>query len=163
MIRALLVVGCLVLFALLLWGMRAGWRHRAARQPELATPPVAPGELGAPRLAPLAGLYVGTAYATSWQDRVVAGGFGLRAAAAISLYEAGALIEREGASQIFLPVASIESARLAPGLAGKVVGAGGLLVIRWEHGGSVLDTAIRADDKSSYPSWVRTINERVSV
>ena len=41
---------------------------------------------------------------------------------------------------------------------GKVVGRGGLLVLRWQHGGQDLDTGIRADDRTSYPQWVAAID-----
>jgi hypothetical protein len=68
------------------------------------------------------------------------------------------VIDRVGDSSIYLPVASIMDARLAPGLAGKVVGAGGLLVVRWRLGDAMLDTGFRADDKCSYPEWVRAIS-----
>jgi len=84
--------------------------------------------------------------------------------------DAGVLIERRGAADLFVPAESIVDARLAPGLAGKVVGAGGLLVIRWRVGGEAtangwsggyeLDSGLRADDKSAYPAWVRTINAK---
>ena len=47
--------------------------------------------------------------------------------------------------------------RLAPGLAGKVVGARGLLVVRWRLADWVLDTGFRADDERGYPDWLRAI------
>ena len=162
MTRVLLVVICLVFFAVALWGMRAGWRHRSARQSDLPPLPVPPAALGEPVIDGMAGLYVGSAYATSWQDRVLAGGLGARAAATARLYDAGFVVDRDGEQAIFVPAAAILAARLAPGLAGKVVGAGGLLVIRWRLGDAELDTGFRADDKSGYPNWVRKINERVA-
>jgi hypothetical protein len=157
MTRLLLVVACLVLFALGLWGMRVGWRHRAARQGDLSAPPVAPNKLGDALLAPMTGLYVGTAMARSWQDRVVAGGLGARANSVARLYSKGMVIDRDGAAPIFLPAGSIIDVRLAPGLAGKVIGVGGLLVVRWRLGDDELDTGIRADDKTVYSDWVNAM------
>ncbi|MCU1656457.1 MAG: integral rane protein [Pseudonocardiales bacterium] len=154
MIRLWLVLGCLAMLGLLLLGMRLGWRNRMRRQAGLPLLPAVPVELGVPQLPAATGVYVGTTFATSWQDRVVHAGLGLRAAATATLYAAGLLIERDGANPIFVPAAAIVGARLAPGLAGKVVGAGGLLVVAWRLGDAMLDTGFRADDKSAYPAWV---------
>jgi hypothetical protein len=155
--RLWLVVICLALLGLALLGMRLGWRNRMRSQVGLPALPAVPASLGAPLLPPQAGLYVGTTFARSWQDRVIHEGLGLRAAATIALHHAGVLIEREGACPVFLPAELITGARLAPGLAGKVVGAGGLLVISWRYGEDVVDTGFRADDKSAYPAWVRAL------
>ena len=114
-----------------------------------------------PIAAPLAGVFVGTTYAASWQDRVAAHGLSTRSNMTATLSESGVLIDREGADAIFIPTASIVEARLAPGLAGKVVGAGGLLVVRWRLGAAELDTGLRGDDKPVYVEWVRAINEKV--
>jgi hypothetical protein len=169
MTRWLLVAACGLLFVLALAGMRRGWQHRGRRQdwlPELPTIPAtpaalgadaAPDPLGAELAAPLSGLYVGTTLATRWQDRIVAGGLGTRAEAVARLTEAGVSITRQGSTPIFLPAAQLIDARLEPALAGKVVGRGGLLVLRWQHGGQDLDTGIRADDRTSYPQWVAAI------
>jgi hypothetical protein len=74
------------------------------------------------------------------------------------LTEAGVSITRQGSTPIFLPAAQLIDARLEPALAGKVVGRGGLLVLRWQHGEQDLDTGIRADDRTSYPQWVAAID-----
>jgi len=160
-IRALLAVGCLIVLLVAVRGLRVGWRHRFERQSSLPDPAAVPDDLGAPALAATSGLYIGSTFATSWQDRIVIGGLGDRATATIALYDAGVLIERAGADPVFVGMAWIVHARLAPGLAGKVVGAGGLLVIRWRLGEVEVDTGFRADDKSDYPAWVRAINESV--
>lgn len=161
MTRLLLVLACLVLVVLLLLGMRWGWRNRMMRQSGLPQPPAVPDALGEPELAPVTGLYVGTTFATSWQDRVVHAGLGDRADATLTLYRAGVLVERQGTTPVFLPRVDVREARLAPGLAGKVVGAGGLLVIGWRLGEADLDTGFRADDKSAYPALVRALNTKV--
>jgi len=160
MTRALLVVGCLVLFALLLFGMRAGWRARGRRQDDVPAPSAAPAELG-PELVPeLTGLYVGSTVATQWQNRIVVHGLGLRAECTARLFRAGVVLDRSGASTIFIAAGQLVDARLEPALAGKVVGPGGLLVLRWQLGEQLLDTGLRGDDRSRYPSWIRAINEQ---
>ncbi len=157
MTRVLLVLGCLVLFALVLLGMRRGWSNRGQRQADLPALPEVPAELGAELAPKLSGLYVGSTVATRWQDRIVARGLGVRASSTARLTEAGALIERQGGTPIFIPDKVLIDARLEPALAGKVVGAGGLLVLRWQHGEQNLDTGIRADDKTGYPAWIAAI------
>jgi hypothetical protein len=93
-IRLLLVLLCLLLLSAVLGAMRTGWRHRAARQAALARLPGVPDDLGPPLLAPASGLYVGTTSTESWQDRVVSGGLGRRAAATASLSAGGLLIDK---------------------------------------------------------------------
>lgn len=168
MTRAILVVLCVVLLVLALAGMRLGWRHRGERQAGLPPLPPVPADPGPARLQ-LTGLYVGTSTADSWQDRVVHDRLGERAAAVATLHDAGVLIDRQGAPAIFVPRAAWVGARLAPGLAGKVMGEGGLLVLRWrlgnadagDSGGIELDTGLRADDKSVYPAWVAAMNHPI--
>ena len=157
MTRFLLVLVCLAVLVAALWGMRLGWRHRAARQRGLGPLPEPPAEQGAPIIEGESGLYVGTTSARSWQDRIVARGLGRPAAARATLFPAGLMIDRAGDSVIYVPAASIIEGRLAPALAGKVVGARGLLVVRWRLGDWVLDTGFRADDERRYPDWLRAI------
>jgi hypothetical protein len=160
MIRLILVLLFAVLIVLALLGMRRGWRNRLRRQTDLPALAVVPADLGEPQLTST-GLYVGTTFAASWQDRVLHGGLGERAAAVASLHAAGLLVARQGSDAIFVPRAAWVEARLAPGLAGKVMGDGGLLVLRWRLGSTLVDTGFRADDKTTYPAWVRTINGKV--
>lgn len=161
MIRILLVAACVVAFALALAGMRRGWRQRARRQgalPPLPTPPRTRDLVPAADLAPaLTGLYIGSTVGQSWQDRIVVHGLGERAEVTARLTPAGALLDRVGSGPLFIPAAQLIDARLEPALAGKVVGRGGLLVLRWRLGDTVLDTGIRADDKSLYTDWIAAI------
>ena len=162
MTRVLLVLLCLALLLLALLGMRLGWRNRMRRQAGLPALPTAPADLGAPILPSLTGVYVGTTFASSWQDRVLHEGLGLRATATAACHPAGVVIDREGAAPIFIPTEAIKHAELRPALAGKVVGQGGLLVISWRLGDALVDSALRADDKTAYPAWVRQINAEVT-
>ena len=140
--------------------MRLGWRNRLARQADLPPLPAVPSDPGPERLR-LEGVYVGTTYADRWQDRIAHERLGERAEAVATLHDAGVLVARTGSTPVFLPVADLLGARLAPGLAGKVVGEGGLLVLRWRLGDTELDTGLRADDKTGYPQWVRAIEDEV--
>lgn len=160
MIRAVLVLGCVALVMAALLAMRAGWRHRLDRQAYLPPVPMPPDGLGE-ELQRASGVYVGSTFAASWQDRVLHDGLGERAVADVVLYPGGVLVQRVGSGPIFIPAGDVIEARLAPGLAGKVVGDGGLLVVRWRLGDAEVDTGFRADDKSTYPQIVQAINREV--
>jgi hypothetical protein len=147
------------LFLLTLVGMGWGWRNRSRQQP-LPELPARPDEPGADLVPPMTGLYVGTTTAYRWQDRIVARSLGERADAVARLTDAGVLIDRQGSKDIFIPRLQLIDARLEPALAGKVVGQGGLMVLRWRHGDTELDTGIRADDRTVYPTWVRAIDSQ---
>jgi hypothetical protein len=160
MIRTLLVLGCVLAFLLALAGMYWGWSNRARRQASLPQLPDVPSDLGSPIAPELTGLYIGTTVATEWQNRIVVHTLGERADAVATCTEQGVLIDRQGSGPIFIPSAQLIDARLEAAVAGKVMGAGGLLVLRWAHGDLELDTALRADDKSLYPTWVNAIEGR---
>lgn len=154
--RTLWVVGLLAFWVLLLALMYLGWRNRANRQAaRVGEFPSVPTELGAPVLAPTTGLYVGSTIAPSWQDRIAVGDIGFRATGEIARYERGILLERNGATPIWIPAESVRAIRTERGLAGKVMTRDGLLVIRWAlPSGTEIDTGFRGDDKSVYPRWV---------
>jgi hypothetical protein len=153
--RLLLILGLLLLLALLIYGLYAGWRHRAARQSGLAELPVLPTDLGPDLVAPMTGLYVSTTTAGTWQDRVVARGLGRRAAGAARLSAEGVCIERDGETDIFVPATDLVEVTTAPGIAGKVIGqADGIVIVRWSLGGVALDSGFRADDPDRQLDWI---------
>ncbi|MGV9612546.1 PH-like domain-containing protein [Nocardia xishanensis] len=157
--RTLWVVGCLALFALGLWLMYLGWRNRAARQQaRIGELPPVPAELGAQVLEPTTGMYLGSTIAPSWQDRIAVGDLGFRATAELTRFERGILLERDGATVIWIPHESITAVRTERGHAGKVMTEDGVLVIRWKlPTGTEIDTGFRGDDKTVYPAWARTM------
>jgi len=128
---ALLVVLAvfLVLFVTLI-----GRRRLAQRTTTLVpVPPPVPGadHLGPVRFGPLEAVYVSTTVHGDWLARVGAHGLGDRSGALVSVHDGGVLIERDGADDLWVPVHEIRSAGLAPGMAGKYVGADGLVVLTW--------------------------------
>ncbi len=153
MTRVLLSLLVLAIFLLCLYGMWRGWQNRKRRQADLPEFPAPPAEPGATVLE-TTGVYVGTTLGGDWQDRVAVGDVGHRAEAVLRLTERGVLVEREGASPLWIPADRVEGARTARGLAGKVMTADGLLVVRWQLGDRVLDTGFRGDDKDVYEQWV---------
>jgi len=160
MTRTLLSLACVVAFVLALCGMYWGWSARARRQSDLPALPDVPETLSDATAPTLTGLYVGTTVATQWQNRIVVHTLGERADAVATCTPEGVLIERQGSVPIFIPTTQLTDARLEAAVAGKVMGPGGLLVLRWTHGSYELDTALRADDKTLYPLWVNAIEGR---
>ncbi len=154
--RILWIVGLVAFWALAIFLMYIGWRGRARRQADrVGQLPAVPAHLGEQTIAPATGLYVGSTLAPSWQDRIAVGDLGFRATGEISRYAAGILLERDGASAIWIPQDAVRAVRTERGLAGKVMSKDGVLVIRWElPTGTEIDTGFRGDDKSVYPAWV---------
>ncbi|WP_250442724.1 hypothetical protein [Actinotalea sp. C106] len=141
-----------VLFVGILLAMRWGWRRREARTgAAVPAPPLIPTEAdrGALRCPPIEVIYVSSTMAGDWLDRVVAHDLGVRAAATVSVHEAGVLLARRGATDVFVPASQVHGVGRAPGIAGKYVGGEGLVVLTWEvpgtadRGPALLDTGLR--------------------
>ncbi|RZS43190.1 hypothetical protein EV193_102169 [Herbihabitans rhizosphaerae] len=161
MTRTLLVLLIAAIFALCVAGMLWGYRNRARRQAAVLPPfPEPPADLGAERLT-TTGVYASTTTDASWQDRIAIGDIGHRSAATLRLHDAGLLVERDGASPVWIPAESLVQSRTSAGHAGKVMGGDGVLVIRWRLGEQLLDTGFRGDDKDVYPEWSDAITELV--
>jgi hypothetical protein len=94
--------------------------------------PSVPSELGAARLAPVDATYVSTTRAGDWLDRVTTHDLGVRSPAQVGVFDAGVQITRQGATDLFVPTTALRGASGAPGMAGKVVGGEGLVVLTWQ-------------------------------
>ena len=146
-----------------LGAMRLGWRHRVARSeasvgPIPAVPDVA--ALGEPTWGPAEATYVSTTAAGDWLDRVAAHDLGVRSRADVSVHPSGVLVARTGARDVFIPAAALRDVMRSPGIAGKVVGRDGLVVLRWELDGNGLDTGLRprhAADRATLLDAVRPL------
>ncbi|WP_446222950.1 PH-like domain-containing protein [Nocardia sp. IBHARD005] len=153
--RTLWVVGLLAFFFICLWLMYRAWQKKATRQQaRIGELPTVPAELGAQLLEPTTGMYLGSTIAPSWQDRIAVGDLGFRATAELTRFERGILLERDGATVIWIPQESVSAVRTERGHAGKVMTDNGVLVIRWTlPTGTEIDTGFRGDDKTVYPAW----------
>ncbi len=129
------LVTTLVLLALLLlswWGMRVGWEHRRRRTEDAAPAlPAVPDDPGPVTSGPFEAAYVSSTRAGDWLDRVVAHDLGVRSPAEVSVHASGLVVRRTGARDLFVPAASLRGATTAPGIAGKVVGRDGIVVVTW--------------------------------
>ncbi len=163
---ALLVVLAvfLVLFVTLIGRRRLAQRTTTV-VPVPPSPPVGqeqgPGDV---RFGPVEAVYVSTTLHGDWLARVGAHGLGDRSHAAVTVHDTGGLIERDGADDLWVPVETIRSAGLAPGMAGKYVGTDGLVVLTWavpEADGvapALVDTGLRtrrAEDRGGLVDDVR--------
>jgi hypothetical protein len=155
------VVGLLALIALVYWLMRRGWKRRGSLQADLPEPHKLPEHPGEPRLA-LTGRYHGSTTAGQWLDRIVAHGLGVRSRVELTLTDAGLEVVRPGATDFLIPLDAVRGARLDKGIAGKVLADGGLLVVTWEHGGTLVDSGFRSERAAEHNEWVSTLNHLIN-
>lgn len=145
-----------VVIALVIQLMIRGWRRRGERQAALIGKlPAVPDAVGAPTVAPTRGIYVGCTVAPSWHDRVAVGDLGYRSKAVLTRYPEGIMVQRSGASPIWIPEESITAIRTERGMVGKVGNRNGILAIRWRlPSGTEIDTGFRGNDRSDYARWL---------
>lgn len=164
-ISSVLVLG---LGALGLWGMWRGWQHRTRRTgalvPALPTVPAdGSADLGRPRTDPVEATYVSTTVAGDWLDRVTAHDLGLRGPAVTQVFDGGVRILRPGATDLFIPATALRAAGTAPGIAGKVVGGDGIVLLTWRAPGEpagegiLLDTGLHTRHRADRPRLVEAI------
>ena len=116
---------------------------------------------GADVTPPLVGVYLGTTYAGAWLDRVADARLGERSTGWLRVLPTGVLIRRPGYDDLFLPSGALGAARTDAAHAGRVIGAGGLIVVEWHHGGIALETGFRGDDRSRHAAIAEAINAMI--
>ena len=158
---ALLIIAALLalLIALFIRQMLRGWMHRAQRQAQIigALPPL-PDTVGPAIVGATKGLYVGSTIAPSWQDRIAVGDLGFRSKAVLTRYAEGIMVQRTGATPIWIPDESITAIRTERGIAGKALTHDGILAIRWTlPSGTEIDTGFRGDDRRELANWTEEV------
>lgn len=139
----LALVGVMVLvLAAALWGMRRGWVARTRRQLDVPAPQPWEGT----SQAGVAGLYLGTATAGDWLDRIAVHGLGTRSRVSLSWSGEGIAVDRDGAPSFLIPADDVQGIRIDRGVAGTVRARDSVVVITWRLGDRTVDTGIRADD-----------------
>jgi hypothetical protein len=163
-VKLLITLVVLAILVLVVMSMVRSWRHRATyrRAVVLAPFPKPPEELAGPDGAALlpaaSGVYVGTSMAGDWHDQVEIGDIGVQASATLYLSGAGLLIDRAGASPMWIPTELMRGARTGRSIAGKTMTGDGHLVFTWQLGGHLLDTAFRGDEET-YSQWLDALRE----
>lgn len=141
LIPALVVLAMLVIAFVL---MALGWRNRRRRQSNLDAVPVPPTEIGEV-LGTERVLYVATTLAEQPLERVVVGGLGFRAKGEVRIARGGIVLDLAGSRPAFIPVADIRGVGLASWTIDKGVEEGGLVFVRWELGGTPVDSYLRSE------------------
>ncbi|MGW9246712.1 PH-like domain-containing protein [Streptomyces badius] len=153
------VVGLFVFIALVYWLMRQGWKWRANLQSDLPDLPPTPEDFADDEtLLTMEGRYHASTTAGQWLDRIVAHGLGTRSRTELTLTARGLDVVRPGAADFFIPAAALREARLDQALAGKVLPEGGLLIITWAHGETLIDSGFRSDRAAEHQAWVDAVN-----
>lgn len=135
-------LGLVALTVVILLGMRRGWLGRKSRtSTAIGELPSAPVSLGTARTAPFEGTYIGTTVAGEWLERVTGEGLGSRAAGTVQLFDAGILVVRQGAPDVYIPIELLDAVRRDRGIAGKVADPHRLVVLSWRLAVAV-DTGI---------------------
>ncbi|MFG3508604.1 hypothetical protein E2C00_26335 [Streptomyces sp. WAC05374] len=155
------VAGLLLFIALVYWLMRQGWKWRGSLQSDLPELPGMPDAPGAARLT-MTGRYHGSTTAGQWLDRIVAHGLGTRSRVELTLTDEGLAVVRPGARDFFVPAGNLRGARLDKGIAGKVLAEGGLLIVTWAHGETLIDSGFRSDRAAEHTTWADTLNTMIT-
>jgi hypothetical protein len=155
--RIALTVVILGVFGGLCWLMWRGYQRRAARQADLPAPATeAPSPIGEGE--GVEGIYASTTTHGDWLDRIAAHGLGVRSNADVTVTGEGVFFAREAAPDLFIPAADIVGAELAPGIAGKVTGGEGVVLLTWRLGEYTLDTGFHPRAKAERERLVEAVN-----
>ena len=152
-----LTVLLFAVFGGLCWLMWRGYQRRAGRQADVPQPAFAPptpiedGE-------GVEGVYGSTSTHGDWLDRIAVHGLGVRSNAHLTVTGEGVFLAREAAPDLFIPAADLVGAELAPGIAGKVTGGEGVVLITWHLGERTLDTGFHPRAKAERERLVEAVN-----
>ncbi len=157
-IRLLLVAVVVAVIAGVLLLMLRGWRARGRRQEYLSAPaPIATGETVS---RPVAGIFIGTVIAGDWLDRVVVHELGVRSRVEVAMTTDALCLHREGAASFSIPVGDLVGARSDRGLAGKAFERGGMAVITWKLGQTLVESGIRTTHANDQEELIRLIENQ---
>lgn len=171
-IAVLIITGMVAAAYVLMW---RGWRRRARQHPDVPPlPPVPQSEAdaggadaadrtdGAGNTIEAPATYLGTTTSGDWLDRVVAHGLGARSAATVSVAAPGVLLRRRSQPSVFIPAETVHSVHTDRAAAGRAVRRAEYLIITWEHGGRLLDTAVRPRHRADRDRLAAAISELAS-
>ena len=155
--RLALTIVLLAVFGGLCWLMWRGYQRRAGRQADLPEPASAAPN-GLDPADGVEGIYGSTTTHGDWLDRIAVYGLGVRSNAHLTVTGEGVFFAREAAPDLFIPAADVVGAELAPGIAGKVTGGEGVVLITWRLGERTLDTGFHPRAKAERERLVEAVN-----
>lgn len=139
---SMIIAGIIILAVV---GMFLGWRARVRKYRSLVAPTPVPATIDE-AFALDRGLYVATTLAEQPLERIAAHGLGFRSRAMVKISRTGIVIEPNGRAPFFIPRADIRAVERATWTIDKAVEPGGLVVLTWSLGGTVLDSYFRMDN-----------------
>jgi hypothetical protein len=153
--RSLLLTYVMIGFVVIIGLAVLGWMLRRRSQRSIpATEPV-PADVGA-ILGEFEGFYVSTTIEGQPLNRVAVRGLAFRARATIALAEEGVILALPG-NTIFIPRSSIREVTRANYTIDKVVETGGLVLLAWRLGDTLLDSYLRVDQTAELVSAIESL------
>lgn len=141
------------------------WRRRAAGQQGLGELPEVPPEvvesIQSGELSTTEVRYIGTASAVNWNDKIAYQGLANRGFAQVGVHPLGVVIDRDGASTLFIPRVAIARVELAKGVAGRAFGGQGVVAVSWVQSGIQLDTGLRSSSNDVRQQLVAQISQLI--
>ena len=147
--RDILMGIVLLLLVAALAGMVISWFRRRKRQAGLNLFAPIPADLGEIR-ASVSGLYLATTPAGDRLNRIAVGGLGFRARLTPIVAETGILLPFPGARDVFIPTAALGSIDKASWTIDRGIEPGGLTVVVWTLGDTVVDSYFRFDEPQPF-------------
>ncbi len=154
-LMAIVVAVMLVLLGLL----ALGWYARRRRQAAIAQPATVPSDPGS-FVGQFAGKYVATTVSGDPFDRIAVHGLGFRGSVAVTVTNAGLVVQIAGENGIWIPREALRGIRRATWTIDRAVETNGLHLIEWSLGDRVVDSYFRMDDPAGFGSAVDSIIER---
>lgn len=152
---ALVVAFLVVLLAL----MYLGWRRRKTRQSGIAAPSAVPADLGEV-IERAEGKYVATTRSGDPLDRIAVHGLGFRGTTTVTVTEAGLLVQLPD-TEFWIPSADLLDTRRATWTIDRVVEEGGLQLIQWRLGETLVDSYFRMTEPNDFERAIeRLLAER---
>lgn len=136
----LAVIILLLVTVALMYLMLRGWNNRGRRivVDELPELPAGPWQEG----GSTTGIYVTTTLAGMPYERVVTRGLGVKAAVEVYVRADGVVLQRQGATDLFIPRADLQQVRTTSGMIGKFAAPDSIVVLRWSAGSTLVDTGV---------------------
>jgi hypothetical protein len=152
----------IVLIALVLVGMYFGWRARQKRQAYLVRTLPVPADIGTELFASEL-LYVATTIANEPLNRVAVSGLGYRARASIVVATGGIVLDLAGEPEAFIPAKAILGVGRANWTIDRVVETGGLVVVSWMLGETLVDSYLRLVELPDPSAMIEAIQQIIVV
>jgi hypothetical protein len=110
----------------------------------------------------LEALFLGTSVHGQWLSKVLIHDLGARSRARVSWDSYGILIERSGASNIYIPRSSLVEVTLGSGVAGSVRAKDSVVIFVWDLGDHRIATGVRADTAQGHQQLIGLLESEMS-